>query len=93
MRRLKSALFRNKYVLYEDDCLQVGFKSTAIYEKVDKFTSMIDFELFFGNKTSKTIDKFEVSFRGDKRKPSFMQKALYIPIRKWLTALSSHNHK
>jgi hypothetical protein len=68
VRRLKSSLFKNKYILYEDDCIQVGFKSAAIYEKVDKFTSMIDFELFFGNKTAKIIDKFEVSFKGDKRK-------------------------
>lgn len=43
MRRLKASLFKNKYILYEDECIQLGFKSVAVYEKVDKFTSMIDF--------------------------------------------------
>jgi hypothetical protein len=67
VRRVKASLFKNKYILYEDESLQVGFKSTPIYEKVDKFTTMLNFELFFGNKTAKTIGNFQVSFKGDKR--------------------------
>ena len=40
---MKASLFKNKYILYEDDNIQVGFKSSPIYEKVDKFTTMLDF--------------------------------------------------
>ncbi len=69
--------------------MQVGFKSSFINESVDKFTSLLHFELFFGNKTSKTISDFEVSFKGDKRKSTPMQKASSIPVRRCLTAPSS----
>ena len=89
MRRLKASLFKNKYILYEDECMQVGFKSAAIYEKVDKFTCMIDFELFFGNKTSKAINKFEVGFKGDKRKCFPTQRASSTPARRWSRARST----
>jgi hypothetical protein len=90
---MKASLFKNKYILYEDECMQVGFKSTPVYEKVDKFASMLDFELFFGNKTARTIDKFEVSFKGDKRTHLPMQKVSYIPARRSSTASSTPSRR
>lgn len=89
MRRAKAALFKNKYILYENECLQVGFKSAAVYEKVDKFASMIDFELFFGNKTARAISKLEVGFKGDKRTHLPTQRASSTPVRRSSTALST----
>ena len=49
--------------------------SSPVYEKDDKFTSMLDFELYFGNKTTSNISKFEVHFQGDKRNHVAIQKA------------------
>ena len=67
IRRLKASLFKNKYILYEDQAIQIGFKSAPIYEQVQKFQVMLNFEIFFGNKTKSDINKFHVSFQGDKR--------------------------
>lgn len=33
---------RDKYLLYEDDILQMGFKSAQIYEKVDRFSCLLN---------------------------------------------------
>lgn len=46
--------------------IQIGFKSQQIYEKVDKFSALIEFELFFGNKSDNIIEDVEVYFQGDK---------------------------
>ena len=70
IRRLKASLFKNRYILYEDENIQIGFKSSPIYEKVQKFEVMLNFEMFFGNKTKNSINKFQVSFQGDKRNPT-----------------------
>jgi hypothetical protein len=43
VRRVKASFFKNKYIIFEDENMQVGFKSSPIYEKVDKFTTMLDF--------------------------------------------------
>lgn len=61
-RRFKMAHFKNNYVMYEDNNLQIGFKFNQIYEKVDKFSTLLNFELFFGNKSDSTIRRFELSF-------------------------------
>ena len=74
-RRFKASHFKPKYVLYEDDRLQVGFKISQIYEKVGKYSSLMLFELFFGNKTSALVSRFNIQFRGDKRIFSIIQKA------------------
>lgn len=78
LRRFKVSLFRNKYLLYEDDALQIGFKAEPIYERVDKFSSMVCFELYFGNKTDKVLNNFCLSFQGDKRKFILIKKAIFI---------------
>ncbi len=74
IRRLKASLFKTKYILYEDQAIQIGFKSAPIYEQVQKFQVMLNFEIFFGNKTKNSINKFHVSFQGDKRKIVIIQK-------------------
>ena len=33
-RRFKMCHFKSKYILYEDDRVQIGFKVNQIYEKV-----------------------------------------------------------
>jgi len=53
--------------MYEDDNLQIGFKFSQVYEKVDKFSALLNFELFFGNKCDRPIRRFELFFEGDKR--------------------------
>jgi len=35
--------FKSKYILFEDERIQIGYKTTQIYEKVEKFTSMLLF--------------------------------------------------
>jgi len=54
-RRFKISNFKDQYVLYDDDNLQIGYKCSQIYEKVDKFSAMINFELYFGNKSQKAL--------------------------------------
>jgi hypothetical protein len=66
-RRFKASHFKTKYVLYEDHYIQIGFKTSQIYEKVDKFSALLLFELYFGNKSASTMTHFNIQFRGDKR--------------------------
>ena len=43
LRRLKVSMFRSKYLIFEDDAIQVGFKSTPVYERVAKFSALLNF--------------------------------------------------
>ena len=42
-RRFKASHFKHKYILYEDDRIQIGFKISQIYEKVEKYSSLMLF--------------------------------------------------
>ena len=62
----------------------MGFKISQVYEKVDKYSSLMLFELFFGNKTSALISRFNIQFRGDKRNFIIIQKVWFIQTLKLL---------
>jgi len=51
LRRFKTANFKGKSSLFENEHLQIGYKSSALYEEVSDFKVMIKIELFFGNLT------------------------------------------
>lgn len=51
LRRFKTANFKGKSSLFENEHLQLGFKSEAIYDEVNGFKVIIKIELYFGNLT------------------------------------------
>ena len=54
MKRFKISNLKSRALLYESGHIQVGYKSEPVYEKVeelDKFSEMIQLEIFIGNKT------------------------------------------
>ena len=77
-RRFKASHFKNKYILFEDDYIQIGFKVSQVYEKVDKFSAMMMFQLYFGNKREKTLKNISLHFLGDKRTFLLTQRVLSI---------------
>ena len=65
-RRFQLANFRNRYPLFENESLQIGFKSEAIFESNDDgFNEVLALELYFGNKKNYQLRNFEVIFEGD----------------------------
>lgn len=56
------ANFRDKYPLFENESMQIGFKTESIFEEYDGFNTFLSMELYLGNKSSRQIRNLEVSF-------------------------------
>lgn len=68
MKRFKISNLKSRSLLYESGHIQVGYRSEPVYEKVeelDKFSEMIQLEIFIGNKTNEELREVDVTFLGD----------------------------
>jgi hypothetical protein len=51
IRRFKVSNFKEKSLLLENSTIQVGFKSTAHYDRINSFKQCLKITMFFGNKS------------------------------------------
>lgn len=65
MKRFKTSNFKEKSPLFENDHLQVGYKSQALYENINGFSHFVFLNIFIGNKTDVNIKDFQVEYKGD----------------------------
>lgn len=65
MRRFKVSNFKEKSLIFEDNNLQVGFKSRPVYEETDTLRIYLNFTVFFGNRGNAPISNMKIDFEGD----------------------------
>lgn len=78
-KRFKIGNLRYRYPLFENESMQIGFKSEVIFEEYDGFNTFLQIELYFGNKTTRQIKELEISFEGDESNHYSIQILLSIP--------------
>lgn len=59
-KKFRKANFKPKGILFENEHLQIGFKSQAIYEDLQSFSVFIRIGIYIGNKLHDPISKIEV---------------------------------
>jgi len=64
-RRFCTANFKGKSSLFENEHIQIGHKSEAIYEEVSGFRVLLKMEIFFGNLSEDIIRNLTLEFKGD----------------------------
>ena len=64
-RRYSTSNFKGKGSIFENEHLQIGFKSEAIYEEVSGFRVLLKVELYFGNLSDETFRNLSLDFKGD----------------------------
>jgi hypothetical protein len=64
-RRFKLSNFRKKSILFENEHIQVGYISQAVYESIDEFKHFLLLNLFVGNKTEDSIKELQVEYKAD----------------------------
>jgi hypothetical protein len=66
LRRFKTSNFKDRSLVLEDEHLQVGFKSKAIYETQEgQFRIFLRLTLYFGNKGDERLSNVEIEYEGD----------------------------
>ena len=50
IKKFKTASFKDKSILYQDEALQIGFKSKLIYENVENFKMFLKIILYYDNR-------------------------------------------
>lgn len=55
MKRFKFGNFKEKNILYQDNALQIGFKSKLVYENVENFKVFLSMTIYYDNKTQRDI--------------------------------------
>jgi hypothetical protein len=68
IRRFKTANFKGKSSLFENEHIQIGYKSEPIFEEISGFKVLIKIELFLGNLVEETIKNVSLDFKGDPSK-------------------------
>jgi hypothetical protein len=64
-RRFSTANFKGKGSIFENEHIQIGFRSESIYEEVGGFRVLLKMELFMGNLTEETFRNLSLNFKGD----------------------------
>ena len=52
--------------MFENEHIQIGYKSQAVYENIHNFQNFIELNLFIGNKTNDVIKDFQIEYKADK---------------------------
>lgn len=64
-KKFRKANFKHKGILFENEHLQIGYKSQAIYEDLQSFSVFVKIGVYIGNKINDTISKVDVEYEGD----------------------------
>ena len=64
-RKFRKSHFKDKGILFENEHLQVGYKSQAVYEDLQEFKVFIKIGLYVGNKCNEQISRLDVDYEGD----------------------------
>ena len=64
-KRLKRSNLVNKGVLFENEFLQIGYKTEPYYQDVNGYKVSLRMTLYYGNKSESPMTKFEAEFEGD----------------------------
>ena len=70
--KYRLSVLKAKSILFENDSLQIGLKSSLIY---DFYSSKYYLQLavFFGNKTNKPIKDFQIEYKGNSSLEMWME--------------------
>ena len=62
---MKKSNIADKGILFENQLLQIGYKSEPCYEEVNGYTVSLKLILYYGNKSESMMTRFQVEFEGD----------------------------
>ena len=65
IKRFKLSNFKERSALFENQHIQVGYKSQVVFQNKDMFSRFISLNIFIGNKTQELIKDFQVDYKGD----------------------------
>lgn len=55
LKRFKVANFKDKSILFQDNCIQVGFKSKLLYENFENFKVLLKIIIYYDNNTESDV--------------------------------------